>query len=170
MKINTYAQEQPITYTNLLKLIDNIEYPFESYEILENLGFSLYESVDYATELQLETSQGIEKVKGCYMTYYSKFDIKTTINIHSCVNDKIIPMSDFNTKRYISFMSKGDSRNYNYLIEKIKQYSNHLKSEPFEPGSQVTKHSYKHKEKSIYFEYYKYLQNDGMVYIINIAL
>lgn len=60
---------QTLTYTDLLNLVDNSEYPFDSYEFLENKGFIFTESQDYAVALDLETMQGKLGVEGCKMTY-----------------------------------------------------------------------------------------------------
>jgi hypothetical protein len=60
---------QTLTYTDLLNLVDNSEYPFDSYEFLENKGFIFTESQDYAVALDLETMQGKLRVEGCKMTY-----------------------------------------------------------------------------------------------------
>src|SRR5690554_2598329 len=86
---------QTLTYTDLLNMVDNSEYPFESYEFLENKGFIFTESQDYAVALDLETAQGKSRVEGCKMTYYNMDGAYCRINVHSCPPDKNIPMSDF---------------------------------------------------------------------------
>lgn len=163
---------QTLTYTDLLNLVDNSEYPFDSYEFLENKGFIFTESQDYAVALDLETTQGRLRVEGCKMTYYNMDEAYCRINIHSCPPGKNIPMSDFDSKKYVTVMFFKNSNSYNYLIDKIKEYCTVRPSEPLHAEDQhvVTTHTYKHKAKDIYFNFYKYLNSNGMLYVIHVAM
>lgn len=170
MLFSINVKGQTITYSGLISLVDNVEYLFDSYELLENKGFELNESLDYAKALDLETEHGKENVRGCKMTYYANAKAKIAVNVHSCPPGKNIPMSEFDTKKYVGVMFKSESQNYNYLIGKIKENCTAIKTEPFEVNSQIMTHTYKHKSKPIFFHFYKYLQDDGMFYVIYVAM
>lgn len=81
-------------------------------------------------------------------------------------------MSDFDTKRYVTVMFFKSSNSYNYLIDKMMKYCTVRPSEPLHDKDQhvVTTHTYKHKTKDIYFNFYKYLNSNGMLYVIDVAM
>ena len=104
-------------------------------------------------------------------TYYNKdYNNKDQITVHivSCPQNVILPygIATSSTKE-IGIHFVGNSSNYNYLVDKIKSYCIYLGDETSEfTGLTIKQHQYEHKSKDLYIEYYKYLTDDGMLYVI----